>query len=167
MIVLLIVLRILHVLGGVFWVGAALAMNLFINPSLRATAEAGQKVTAHLITQTKFAAALIVSSATTIIAGTWLYWIDSNGFSYGWMNTATGIVFGVGGLFAFVGWGTGFVLSNTGAAMGKLAGQIRGAPTPDQQAQLAVLGRRQVNFSTINLASLTIATVLMAMARFL
>ena len=167
MIVLLIVLRILHVLGGVFWVGAALAMNLFINPSLRATAEAGQKVTAHLITQTKFAAALIVSSAATIIAGTWLYWIDSNGFSYGWMNTPTGIVFGVGGLFAFVGWGTGFVLSRTGAAMGKLAGQIHGAPTPDQQAQLAALGRRQVNFSKINLASLTIATVLMAMARFL
>ena len=167
MIVLLIVLRILHVLGGVFWVGAALAMNLFINPSLRATAEAGQKVTAHLITQTKFAAALVVSSATTVLAGTWLYWIDSNGFFYGWMNTATGVAFGVGGLFAFVGWGTGFVLSRTGAAMGKLAGQIRGAPTPDQQAQLAVLGRRQVNFSTINLASLTIATVLMAMARFL
>ncbi|MBI3164775.1 MAG: hypothetical protein HYZ24_08835 [Chloroflexi bacterium] len=167
MIVLLIVLRVLHVLGGVFWVGAALAMNLFINPSLRATAEAGQKVTAHLIMQTKFAAALVVSSATTVIAGTWLYWIDSNGFSYGWMNTPTGIVFGVGGLFAFVGWGTGFVLSSTGAAMGKLAGQIRGAPTPDQQAQLAALGRRQENFSTINLASLTIATVLMAMARFL
>ena len=66
MIVLLIVLRIFHVLGGVFWVGAALAMNLFINPSLRATAESGQKVTAHLITQTKFALALIVSSAATV-----------------------------------------------------------------------------------------------------
>lgn len=167
MIILLIVLRILHVLGGVFWVGTALAMNLFISPSLRATAESGQKVMAHLVAQTKFVTTLSLSSATTVLAGTWLYWIDSNGFSYGWMNTATGIAFGVGGLFAFVGWGTGFVLSHTGGAMGKLAGQIRGAPTPEQQAQLAFLGRRQVNFARLNLASLSLATVLMAVARFL
>jgi len=107
------------------------------------------------------------SQLKVLSTGTWLYWIDSNGFSFGWMNTTTGITFGVGGLFSFIGWGTGFFFSSTGAAMGKLAGQIRAAPTPEQQSQLAVLGRRQVSFVRFNLASLTIATVLMAVAQFL
>jgi hypothetical protein len=32
---LILVLRVIHVLGGIFWVGAALLMNFFVGPTWR------------------------------------------------------------------------------------------------------------------------------------
>ena len=48
---LVIVLRIVHILSGAFWVGSAVFNSLFLGPAVGATAEAGQKVMAHLVAQ--------------------------------------------------------------------------------------------------------------------
>ena len=38
-----IVLRLNHILSGVFWVGSSIILGFFITPTVAATAEAGQK----------------------------------------------------------------------------------------------------------------------------
>jgi uncharacterized membrane protein len=163
----LIFLRLVHIFTGVFWVGAALAMNFFVNPAVRATAEAGQKFMGHLVTQSRFTASMIVAGLATVIAGTALYWINSDGFTSAWMMAGPGIGFGVGATFAVVGLIYGIMIPRTGAAMGRLAAQFKGPPTPEQQAQMAALSKRMATISMVNIVCLIVATLLMAMARYL
>ncbi len=163
----LIFLRLVHIFAGVFWVGAALAMNFFINPTVRATAEAGQKVMGHLLTQTRFTASMIAAGTITVIAGATMYWIDSDGFTSAWMMAGPGFGFGVGATFAVIGLAYGIMIPRTGAAMGKLAAQFKGPPTPEQQAQMAALARRMATVSNVNMICLIVATVLMAVSRYL
>lgn len=163
----LIFLRLVHIFAGVFWVGAALAMNFFVNPAVRATAETGQKFMGYLLTQSRFTAAMIVAGFATVMAGATLYWIDSDGFTSAWMMAGPGIGFGVGATFAVVGLIYGIMIPRAGAAMGRLAAQFKGAPTPDQQAQMATLSKRMATVSNVNIVCLIIATVLMATARYL
>ncbi len=163
----MIFLRLAHIFTGVFWVGAALAMYFFINPAVRATAETGQKFMGYILTQSRFSAAMIVAGLTTVTAGTFLYWIDSDGFTSAWMMAGPGIGFAVGATFAAIGLGAGLMIPSTGAAMGKLAAQFKGPPTPEQQARMGALNRRMTTVSMVNIVCLIAATVLMAVARYL
>ena len=165
--IVLIVLRLIHVLAGVFWVGGALAMNFFITPTIMATAEAGQKFMGHLMTQTKFSMMMTIAGLSAVLAGFALYWIDSNGFTSEWMMAGPGIGFGIGAVFALVGFGAGIMIPRGGAAMAKLAAQFKGAPTPEQRAQMAALQKRQKMISAINAHSLLFAAMMMGISRYL
>ncbi len=75
----IIVLRIIHIVSGVFWVGGSLFLGLFIGPTVNATAEAGQKFMAHLITKARLATRVSAAAGLTVLAGAILYWIDFAG----------------------------------------------------------------------------------------
>jgi uncharacterized membrane protein len=165
--VLMIVLRLLHILSGVFWVGAGLVMFFFIGPSLGATAEAGQKFSQHLMTHTRFTAIMTIAAILTVLAGSILYWIDSGGLSSAWMHSGAGLGFGIGAFFGLIGLVFGIMVGNTNGALAKLGMQIQGKPTPEQMAQIGALRKRQSIVSPINAYSLIIATLFMAIARYL
>ena len=164
---LVIVLRLLHIISGVFWVGAGLAMFFFIGPTLGATAEAGQKFAQHLMTQTRFTAIMTTSAILTVLAGFTLYWIDSDGLSSAWMHSGAGLGFGIGAFFALIGFIFGMMVGNTNGALAKLGMQIQGKPTPEQMAQIGALRKRLSVVSPINAYSLLIAALFMAIARYL
>ncbi|MGZ9166631.1 MAG: hypothetical protein ACXW4U_15780, partial [Anaerolineales bacterium] len=69
-------LRIVHIVGGVFWVGGTFMMAFFIAPTVGATAEAGQKFIGHLMGDLKFSNRMSAVAGLTILAGLILYWID-------------------------------------------------------------------------------------------
>ena len=46
---LTLVLRLIHILGGVFWVGAAWMMTLYIAPSVGATGDSGLQFMRHMM----------------------------------------------------------------------------------------------------------------------
>ena len=50
----LLVLRILHIGAGVFWVGSTLLLAVVITPALKATGGSGQKFVDYLITKKRF-----------------------------------------------------------------------------------------------------------------
>src|SRR5512133_1784190 len=70
-------LRIIHIVGGVFWVGGTLIMTFFIGPTIGATAEAGQKFVAHLMNNLKFSNRMSAAAGLTILAGAILYSLDA------------------------------------------------------------------------------------------
>ena len=98
-----IVLRLIHILSGVFWVGGAFFLGFFVNPSIQATAESGQKFMAHLMTKSGLTFRITIAAFLTVLAGGWLYWIDSGGLTSVWIHSATGWGFGIGGIFGIVG----------------------------------------------------------------
>src|ERR671919_296078 len=113
MIYLIWLLRIIHIVAGVFWVGGTLIMTFFVGPTVGATGEAGQKFVGHLMNNLKFSNRMSAAAGTTIVAGFILYWIDSAGFTSPWMTSGAGRGFGIGAGFALIGFVFGLLLGRT------------------------------------------------------
>lgn len=165
--ILILVLRLVHIVGGIFWVGAALLLNFFIAPTLRATGDSGRQVGGYFAMQTRFSQVMAISVWATLIAGFWLYGIDSNWFRSAWMMSSVGVGFGLGAVFALVGMATGFMNGNNVRKLGALGMQIQGKPTPEQAAQLGLISKQQAWVVPVNSWSLLLAGVLMAISRYL
>ena len=164
---LVIILRVLHILGGVFWVGAGLAMNFFISPAIGATGESGKEFAGYLVSKTRFTAVMTAGALVTVIAGFLLYGIDSAWFSSAWQSSGPGIGFAVGALFALAGLVTGIMNGNNNKAMARIGAQIQGKPTAEQAAQLSAIRKKQAWVIPVNTYSLLLAAFFMAIARYL
>lgn len=162
-------LRIIHILAGIFWVGGTLMMAFFIAPAVGATAEAGQKFAGHLMGNLKFSNRMSAAAGLTILAGFILYWIDSDGFTSAWMTSGAGRGFGIGAAFALVALVFGILVGRTTKAMAQLGAQLsqQGKPSPEQMAQMGVLRGRQVTYSNITAVLLILSVIFMAIARYL
>ncbi len=167
MYLLVIILRLLHILGGVFWVGGALATNFFVGPTIGATGDAGKQFAGHLMSRTRFTAAMTGGAIVTVIAGFLLYGIDSAWFSSAWRSSGPGIGFAIGALFALVGLVTGMMNGKNNKAMGRIGAQIQGRPTSEQAAILAAISKQQAWVVPVNSYSLLLAVFFMAIARYL
>jgi len=163
---LILVLRVIHILGGIFWVGAALLMNFFVGPTLRATGDAGRQFAGHFMARTRFVMTMNISVIATVLAGFWLYGIDSNWFQSSWMSSGAGTGFTIGALFALAGLVTGFLNGGNNRRLAKLGAQIQGKPTAEQAAQLGAIMKQQGWVVPVNTVTLLIAALLMATARY-
>jgi hypothetical protein len=163
---LMIVLRLLHVVGGVFWVGTAIFTRFFLVPSVAATAESGQVFMRHLTTKTGLTKRVTLASYLTVVSGTLLYWIDSQGFTSAWQSSGAGVGFGLGALAGLVGFGFGQVVGRKASLIGKLGSQIQGNPTPEQIAALDQARSKMSSASAISTAFLIGSLVFMASARY-
>ena len=167
---LVIILRLLHIISGVFWVGAALMLTFFISPTVRATKEAGQGFMRHFMGNTKFNLAMWTSAITAVTAGAILYWLDSDGFTSAWTHSGPGIGFAIAAGFAYAGLIVGIFQGKNSNAMAKLGGQIQSQgtpPSPEQAARLQKLGKALAVGGTLNATFLILATIGMAIARYL
>ncbi len=163
---LMIVLRLIHIFSGVFWVGAALMLYFFIGPTVGATAEAGQRVMQHIITRTRFTAAIASAGGLTVLAGAILYWLDSKGFTSAWMKTGAGIGLTLGSIFGLVGFISGIMVGRYTTTIGKVGSQIQGQPTAEQITQITTAQKQLAVVSPIQSISLILAVLLMASARY-
>jgi uncharacterized membrane protein len=167
---IVIVLRTLHIIAGVFWVGAALMLTFFISPTVGAIKESGQVFMRHFMGQTKFNLVMWTAAIITVIAGAILYWIDSNGFTSAWMGSGPGIGFGISAVFALLGLIVGVFQNRNSNALAQLGGQIQsqGAPpSPEQAAKLQGLRKVLAVGGMLNATFLILATIGMAIARYL
>jgi uncharacterized membrane protein len=165
-----ILLRLVHILSGVFWVGAALMLTFFISPTVGATQDAGQRFMRHFMNQTRFNLVMWSSALLTTFAGIILYWIDSEGFTSAWMNSGPGIGFGTGAFFALLGLVAGIFQSRNSNTMAQLGGQIQSQgtpPTSEQAMKLQNLQKALAIGGTLNAIFLILALSGMAIARFL
>lgn len=161
------VLRFIHIVGGTFWVGAALLMNFFIGPVIRGTGDAGKQFAGHFMTKTRFSLLMTICVYSTLIAGIILYGLDSNWFSSAWMMSGAGTGFGIGAIFGIIGAVTGFMNGSNNQKMAILGAQIQGKPTPEQAAVLGAIAKQQGWVVPVNSYSLLLAIFFMATARYL
>jgi hypothetical protein len=117
--------------------------------------------------KTRFTTVMTVSAYATVIAGFWLYGIDSDWFSSPWTRSGAGTGFGIGAGFALVGLVSGIMNGNNNRKLGQLGAQIQGKPTPEQMAALGAVQRQQAWVVPMNTYSLLLAVFFMATARYL
>ncbi len=160
-------LRFIHIVGGTFWVGAALLMNFFIAPTLRATGDAGRQFAGHFMGKTRFAATINISAYATIIAGVILYGLDSAWFTSEWMKSGAGFGFSIGAIFGLIGFVTGAMNGNNNRKLAKVGSEIKEKPTAEQAATLQAIAKQQAWVVPVNGYTLLLAITFMATARYL
>ncbi len=159
-------LRIIHIVGGVFWVGGTLIMTFFIAPTIGATAEAGQKFVGHLMNNLKFSNRMSAAAGLTVLAGIILFGLDARAGS-AWVRSSMGVGLSIGAGFAVIGFVFGILIGRTTKAMAALGAKMQGKPSPDQISQMQVIAKRQATYSMIAAISLILAVTFMAIARYL
>jgi flagellar biosynthesis protein FlhB len=166
MIYLIWLLRIIHIVSGVFWVGGVLIMTFFISPTIGATAEAGQKFIGHLMNNLKFSSRMSAAAGLTMLAGFILYSLDARAGA-AWLRSGQAIGLNIGAGFALVGFAFGLMLGRVTKAMAQLGAQFKGKPTPAQMAQMQTIQKQQRTYSMASAVTLILAVVFMAIARYL
>jgi len=167
----LIILRLIHILFGVFWVGSAIFMALFLIPSLRGDAQTlgkvGQAMNARGVHKWMGIAAVL-----TLLSGLGMLWIVSGGDVGMYARTRMGHGFTTaGGLAILAFFGGLFFARPAGLKAGELGAQLAAATDPAEKQrlaeELAKVGKRAGIAGSIVVVLLILAVSGMAVARYL
>src|SRR5512143_3247649 len=163
---LIILLRLVHILGAIFWVGGSLMLTLYVGPAIASDPQGSQKVLQYLMGKARLSARIMAAAGLSILAGAILYLLDSDAFRSAWTTSGPGIGFALGAVFAMVGFGAGVRLGRNNKELATLGAQIQGQPAAEQVARLAAIQKSTATLTPINVIGLILAALFMAPARY-
>jgi len=167
----ILVLRLVHVLGGVFWVGAALLNFIYIAPALAAAGPAAAGPVMATLRQRKLFVVLPTVALLTILSGLRLIMITSNGFDARYFQSPVGATFAGAGGLAILAFVLGLALAMPAQKRMAVLGPQIAAATDDasRSAAQAEMGRLQQRLRVIGpvvTGLLLLAAAGMAVARY-
>jgi hypothetical protein len=164
------VLRLIHIGAGAFWVGAVFTFFFFVQPAAIAVGPDATKFTYQLLHHRRLPMWIFGSAVVTVLAGIWLLLITSNGLDPNILFNPARVGYTVGGIAAIVAIGIGgiYVLPRTlttERTIGTLLAEGR-PPTPEEQQTLARVGGEARRAGWLVVVALAIAVASMATARY-
>ena len=166
---LMIVLRLIHIFGGVFWVGASFLVVGYVAPSVQAAGDAGRAFMSQFAVKSSFSIAMAVAGTLTMLSGLLMYW-EIFGFRVDALESGQAVALTIGGLAGIVALIVGFAFQfrSIGIMKGiaKEIGASGGPPSPEQQALMAHQGERVALGGRITVVFMTIALIGMATAQY-
>ena len=167
----MVVLRVVHILAGVFWVGAALTTLLFIQPAARELGPAAGPFMMHLAGRKRLIDYVLGAAGLTVLAGLLMYWRVTGGLDLDVIGSAYGISLTIGALCAIAALAIGGSIVRPGImatlAIGREVTAGGGAPTPEQAARMQAIQRRSIAAGKAIVPLLIVAVIGMAAARYL
>jgi mono/diheme cytochrome c family protein/uncharacterized membrane protein len=167
----MIVFRLLHIFGGVVWLGSGFFTIAFLQPAVTGSGLDGQRFMQSFFKNTKFEIAMPLSGLITTIAGLALYHRVSDGFNADWMGSAAGVVLSIGsvaGIAAFLHGSTAIgPVTRQMTALMKVIGEQGTPPSEDQMGQMRALTAKTRLHGTISVGLMILAVVCMGSARYL
>lgn len=168
----MIVLRLLHIIAGVLWVGSAFLFVGFIGPSAAEVAPTAGPLLHAAVKKRKVAKIITGLGFTTVVAG-WIMWFR-NMNQYGslgdWMSSGFGLGLTIGGVLATIAFFEGaFGVGRNVERLVDLGDEVAasgGPPSPEQQSQIDRVGADLEKFGKIDLVLLLLAVAAMATARY-
>jgi hypothetical protein len=165
----LLLLRLIHILGGIFWVGSGLFNAIFLLPVLGQAGAAAGPVMVGL-QKRRMTTVLPIVALLTILSGIRLMAITSSGFSREYFALPSGKVYAVSGILAIVSLLLGLIVSRPAAMrMMELSRMAASAETDRQRlgAEIRALQRRAAYSGTIAIVLILLSAAGMAIARYL
>jgi uncharacterized membrane protein len=163
--------RVLHILAGTIWTGAAILIACFVMPAVQAAGPAGAAVMRQLTIVRKVPLVLTVVAILAVLSGIYLYWTGSGGLGWAWFHTATGASYTAGATAALValiiGAGINIPAANRMGAIAETIKTAGGQPTAAQSETLKVLALRVILGTRAVAVLLAVATAAMSAARYL
>jgi uncharacterized membrane protein len=167
----LIALRLIHILGGIFWVGSLFYTSFFLIPAIGSSPAVASQVMAGLQRRRLFLF-LPVIALLTIASGLRLLSIASANFSGAYFATATGRTFAASAIAALVAFLVSFLVSRP--AFVRVARLGAALPTTaddrtrqETTAEMQRLNRRAATANLFVVVLLIFAAAGMATARYL
>jgi len=167
----MVILRLIHIIAGVFWVGALLELVGFVLPAARAAGQQGQPFLQAFISRTRFSDVMAGSAALTVVAGVLLYYRVSGHFNSDWVTSTPGVVLSLGAVAGIAAAVVGVaIMRPTTKRMGTLMVQLSAQQGPPSETQMAEMRRLQIRneqFAPVVALLSIIAVVGMAAARYM
>lgn len=163
-------LRLIHIGAGAFWVGSVFTFFLFVQPAAVAVGPDATRFTYQLLHHRRLPLVILIAAITTVVAGLLLLVITSNGLDPAILFDESRIGYTVGGVAAILTLGIGglYVFPRTRVVertIGRVVSERR-PPTPDEQQLLARTGAESFRAGWVVLIGLAIAVASMATARY-
>lgn len=167
-IVLIFVLRLLHVMAGIFWVGGILIVARFLMPTAKALGPAAAPFQQHVMGVRKLPLALLIAGWITVLSGATLYTRAASLTGSVWYASGPGRVFGFGGALAVVAILIGtFGNLPTVRRLGAVAAKLQTSPgDATLAAEAQRLQMRLGRLTQIVAVLLTITAACMAVGRY-
>ena len=166
--IFMMILRVLHIGAGLFWVGSVFFMTRFILPAIQEAGPEGGKFSAVLMRGGRVQRAMMESAGVTIIAGLIMYGryiMQTDGV---WARSTVAMGLGVGAIAAIAAFVLGVTINVP--ASRRIMAIMASSGSPLSTEQLAEIGRlrgRLASTSRIVLVLLTVAVISMSVSRYL
>jgi uncharacterized membrane protein len=164
-----ILLRLIHILAGIFWVGAVFVVAGFLVPTVRETGREGGRFMQHLAQRRRLPVFLGIAALLTVLSGFAMYGRLVSSTHGQWASTRPGIGYGVGAVAAILALIAGAAISGSAARRMAAIGQTAGTagPSAEQQAEMGRLQARMALGSRVTAGLLAVAVGAMAVSRYL
>ena len=165
----LVVLRLVHILSGIIWVGSTIFMAWFLMPAIGMAGAAGGQVMVGL-QKRKLLVVMPIVAILTMLSGIRLMMIVSSGFNGSYFRTPMGQGYSIAALLAIIGFLVGMIYSRPNAA--KLA-RLQHSAVSDQtskeliQNEIKATQTKLARAGTAVFVLLTLAAAGMAVSRYL
>jgi uncharacterized membrane protein len=167
----MVVLRIVHIVTGVIWVGSLFVVVVFVQPSAGALGAAGAPFMSEL-RRRRFVDVVFVDALFTIAAGSFLYWHDWHTYaSFGdWLGSGFGATLTAGALLATSAILVAALVTRPTivrlVALGKQVAGSGGPPALVPADRIGALQRRLVVAERVSFGLAVLAVAAMASARY-
>ncbi len=162
-------LRVLHIVAGIFWVGATLAIAAFLLPTARVLGAEGQRFLGRVMQ--RLGPALGIAMLLTVVSGFIMYGRLSAGFNRAWVTSRPGLALGAGAVAALLAVVLGVAVTGpTNVRLGKLRKSLASAgpePAAADASRIAVLEARAERATFVTAVLLLFCAAAMAIARYL
>jgi len=161
--IVLFLLRAIHVVGGVLWVGGVVVVSLFLLPATQALGAEAQPMMGFIMGRRKLPVYLMTLGILTTLAGLLLMMRNIRLTGGDWARSPMGIGFSIGATAAILALIVGMAVS---APTAKRLGPPKPGAAPLTDEQRMALVRRLALGARATLILLTISALFMATARY-
>jgi hypothetical protein len=168
---MMILLRLLHILTGITWVGAMVFMTFFLIPVFRVSPPALAGQVMQGLAKRRYMQLMPLIALVTMLSGIWMIWITSGGNLGMYMQTRSGHSFATAGGLAILAFALGIVFGRpTGIKAAAIGARLATVTDPVEKAKLVdemtVLQKKTGMISVGVTILLIIAAGGMAIARY-
>jgi uncharacterized membrane protein len=161
-------LRLVHIVAGIFWVGATLAIAAFLLPTARVVGAEGQRFVGRVMQ--RLGPALGIAMLLTVVSGFIIYGRLSAGFNRAWVTSRPGLALGAGAVAALLAVVIGAAVTGpTNVRLAKLRKSLASAgpeAATRDASRVAALQARVERATLVTAALLLCCAAAMAVARY-
>lgn len=161
--VVLFLLRAIHVVAGVLWVGGVVLVTFFLVPAAQNLGPAAQPMMQFIMGRRKLSMYFMVLAILTTVAGLLLMARNVSASNGDWAHSPMGIGMSAGGAMAILAFIVGMAVNMPTA---RRLGPPKPGAHPITDEERAALMRRLTLASRVVLVLLSIAALVMATARY-
>jgi len=158
--VVLFLLRAIHILGGVLWVGGVVVVGLFLLPATQAVGPAAQPMMQFIMGRRKLPVYMMSLGVVTTLGGLLLFYRNVSLTGGAWARSPMGVGISVGAAAAILALIVGMTVSAPAAK------KMNGPPDSMTPEQRAVLMRRLTLGARLTFFLLLVSALFMATARY-